>query len=158
MRGVITLEDNQLIEKDEVHYRACKALIGLFRDQAEEGSKCVHSRIFNYVLHPETKYVNCGSSPEARSGLPTHPEHVVPCAFLIKECFRLIEEDKHSDDEIAKLLQKHWKIVTISKAEAKKVDSELGLKSRMPKGWCFEDGDTLARLKLAGITIDAKEL
>lgn len=147
-----------MIEKDEIHYRACKALIGLFRDQLEEGSKCVHSRIFNYVLHPESKYVNVGSSLEARSGLPTHPEHVVPCAFLIKECFRLIEEDNHSDDEIAKLLQKHWKIITISKDEAKKLDSELGLKSKMPGSWRFEDGDTLARLKLAKIAIDENEL
>jgi hypothetical protein len=156
--GVITLEDNQLIEKDRIHYRACKALVGLFRDQVEEGSKCVHSRIFNYVLHPESKYVNCGSSREASSGSPTHPEHVVPCAFLIKECFRLIEENSFSDEEIAKLLQKHWKIATISKAEAKKLDSELGLKSKMPEGWRLEEGDTLARLELAGITIDAKLL
>lgn len=111
-----------MIYKDEMHLRACRALVALFRDQVEEGSRCVHSRIFNYVLHPESKYVSCGSSQEANSGLPTHPEHVVPCAFLIKECFRLIEEDNHSEDEIAKLLQKHWKIATISKPEAKKLD------------------------------------
>ncbi len=141
-----------------MHLRACKALISLFRDQIEEGSRCVHSRIFNYVLHPESKYAHCGSSQEAKSGLPTHPEHVVPCAFLIKECFRLIEENNLPDDEIAKLLQAHWKIATISKAEAKRLDSELRLKSKMPEGWRFEDGETLARLKLAGITIDANEL
>ena len=102
--------------------------------------------------------MNCGMSKQAKAGEPPHPEHVVPCAVLISESFRLIREQNHSDDEIAKLLQKHWKIATISKSEAKKLDSKLKLKSRMPKGWCFEDGDTLERLKLAGITIEAKEL
>ncbi|MEH6465545.1 MAG: hypothetical protein V7771_16800 [Shewanella psychromarinicola] len=147
-----------MIEKNEIHYRACKALIGLFRDQVEAKLDCVHSRIFNYVLHPESKYVGCGTSPEAKSGEPTHPEHVVPCAVLMNESFRLIKEGRYSDDEIAKLLQKHWKIATISKTEAKRLDSELSLKSRMPDNWGFEDGDTFARLNLAGITIDANEL
>ena len=147
-----------MIEKDVVLYRACKALVGLFRDQIEAGSECVHSRIFNYIIHPESEYVNCGSSLEARSNREIHPEHVVPCAFLIKECFRLIKEDNHSDGEIAKLLQKHWKIAIISKTEAKRLDSELKLKSTMPEGWCFEDGDPLARLKVAGINIYESEL
>jgi hypothetical protein len=138
-----------LIETEEIHYRACKALVALFRDQVEASLDCVHSRIFNYVLHPESKYVDCGTSSEAKSGEPPHPEHVVPCAVLISECFRLIKENNRSDEE---------KIATISKSEAKILDSDLGLKSRMPYGWRFEDGDTLARLKLAGITIDAKEL
>lgn len=155
--GVITLEDIELVETEEIHYRACQALVALFRDQVEAKLDCVHTRIFNYVLHPESKYVNCGISPEVKNGGPPHPEHVVPCAVLINESFRLIKEKKKSDDEIAKLLQRHWKIATISKAEAKILDSDLGLKSRMPEGWRFEDGDTLARLKLAGITIDAKE-
>ena len=144
-----------MIETEEIHYRACKALVALFRDQVEAKLNCVHSRIFNYVLHPESKYVNCGMSPEAKAGEPPHPEHVVPCSVLINECFRLIEENNHSDEEIAKLLQKHWKIATISKSEAKILDSKLRLKSKMPEGWRFEDGDTLARLKEAGITIDA---
>ena len=147
-----------MIGKDEVHYRACKALIGLFRDQIEEGSECVHSRIFNYILHPESKYVSCGFSLEAKASQATHPEHDVPCAFLIKECFRLIKEGSLSDNKIAKLLQKHWKIATISKAEAKRLDSELGLKSTMPEGWRFEDGDPFARLEIAGIKIDKNEL
>ena len=107
-----------------------------------------------HILHPEYKYVGCGISPAVKAGEPKHPEHIVPCAVLVKECFRLIKEQKHSDEEIAKLLQKHWKIATISKAEAKILDSELRLKSKMPQGWRFEDGDTFARLKLAGIKID----
>jgi hypothetical protein len=158
MQGFITHEDSQLIEKEEIHYRACKALVSLFRDQVEAELDCVHSRIFNRIIHPEYKYVGCGISPAAKAGEPQHPEHIVPCAVLIKECFRLIKEQNQSDEKIAKLLQKHWKIATISKAEANILDSELRLKSKMPEGWRFEDGDTFARLKLAGIEIEASEL
>lgn len=147
-----------MIDKKEIHYRACRALIALFRDQVESGLECVHSRIFNYVLHPESKYVGCGMSLEAKSGELQHPEHVVPCSVLIKESFRLIKENNCSDNEIAKLLQKHWKIATISKSEARRLDLELRLKSKMPEGWRFEDGDTFARLKKAGIDIDESEL
>lgn len=147
-----------MIDKNEIHYRACRALIALFRDQVESGLECVHSRIFNYVLHPESKYVSCGVSSEAKAGEPQHPEHVVPCSVLIKESFRLIKKNNCSDDEIAKLLQKHWKIAIISKSEARRLDSELRLKSKMPEGWRFEDGDTFARLKKAGIKIDETEL
>lgn len=143
-----------MIDKNEIKYRTCKALVGLFRDQIEGNLECVHTRIFNYILHPEAEYVYCGMSREAKSGGPPHPEHVVPCSVLVGECFRLIKEGKLSDTEIARLLQKHWKIAIISKAEAMRLDSELNLKSRMPENWRFEDGDTLARLKMAGIPID----
>lgn len=147
-----------MIDKNEIHYRACRALIALFRDQVESGLECVHSRIFNYVLHPELKYVGCGMSLEAKSGEPQHPEHVVPCSVLIKESFRLIKENNCSDNEIAQLLQKHWKIATISKSEARRLDLELRLKSKMPEGWRFEDGDTFARLKKAEVKVDESEL
>lgn len=56
-----------------------------------------------------------------------------------------------TDPEIALLLQKHWKIVRISKVEAKNLDSRPGLKSGMTNGWTFETVDTFARLKVAQI-------
>ena len=143
-----------MTDQNEIHYRACKALVGLFRDQVEANLDCVHSRIFNFILHPESKYVHCGTSAAAKTGEAPHPEHVVPCAVLINESFRLIREGRVSDEEIASLLQKHWKIATISKAEAKKLDSELSLKSTMPENWRFEDGDAFARLKMARIEIE----
>ena len=142
-----------MIDKDEIHYRACKALIGLFRDQIEAKLESVHSRIFSYILHPEPNYVLCGISQEAKSGAPQHPEHVVPCSFLISESFRLIKQGILSDEEIAKLLQKHWKIVTISEDEAKRLDFKLGLRSKMPEGWQFETGDTFERLKRTNIKV-----
>ena len=140
-----------MINQEQLVHRACIALTGLFRDQVEAQLECVHTRIFNYVLHPEYDYVHCGFSREAILGAPTQPEHVVPCSVLINESFRLIKEGNLSDSEIAMLLQKHWKIATISRIEAKRIDLELGLKSRMPAGWRFEDGDTFVRLQQAEI-------
>lgn len=141
------------ITTEEVHFRACKALVSLFRDQVEADTECIHTRIFNYVLHPEQRYVQYGHSEAVKEGVKTHPEHAVPCALMIRECFSLIKEGKYSDDEIARFLQKHWKIVTITKEEAKRLDSELRLKSTMPEGWHLDSDDTFARFKQANIKI-----
>lgn len=138
---------------EEVHLRACQALVSLFRDQVESNIECVHSRIFNYVLHPEQRYVHCAHSEAVKEGVKTHPEHVVPCALMIRECFSFIKEGKYSDDEIAGFLQQHWKIVTITKEEAKRLDSELRLKSTMPEGWHLDSEDTFARFKKANIKV-----
>ena len=112
-----------------------------------------HSRLFNYIIHPEIDYVRAGESVCVDSGTHNHPEHIVPCAFMIKEVKRLISDGDLTTNEIASLLQKHWKIVTITKKEAKMLDQDLKLKSTMPSGWCFETGDSFARLKTANINI-----
>ncbi len=138
-------------DKDQILYRTCQVIVNLFRNQIEEERECVHTRIFNFILHPEHEYVHCGISDMVCDSTKKHPEHVVPCLVLVNETFRLIKEKILSDDEIARLLQKHWKIVTITKEEAKRIDSKLCLKSKMPEGWKFEDGDTFKRLNLAGI-------
>ncbi len=105
------------------------------------------------MLHWEYDFVGIGTSKEAADKGEFHPEHVVPCAVMITEVKRLISEGILSDDEIAKLLKKHWKIARITKDQAKYIDYKLGLKSSMPDGWSFEGGDTLARLKEANISI-----
>ena len=117
----------------------------------ERTNKGVHSRLFEHMLHPEFDYVGAGISLEAEKSGKHHPEHVVPCAFMISEIRRLINQNEMTDPEIALLLQKHWKIVRISKDEAKNLDSRPGLKSGMPNGWTFETGDSFARLKVAQI-------
>ncbi|WP_147431313.1 hypothetical protein [Azonexus fungiphilus] len=104
------------------------------------------------MLHPEIQFVFVGKSVSISKDTPTHPEHVVPCAFMINECKRLIKEGV-SDELIASLLEKHWKVALISKEEQHRLDFELGWKSTMPSGWRFEDGDTFARLKLANIDL-----
>ena len=136
--------------KNEIIFHTCSLLVKHFR-MMDENDRGIHTRIFSHILHPEQKYVHIGYSNNVTEDTKNHPEHVVPCAVLINETCRLIKNKEMTDEEIACLLQKHWKIATITKDEAKKIDQELGYKSKMPKGWCFETGDTLARLKEADI-------
>lgn len=138
---------------DDILLRACKVLVQNFANQVEEGREVVHTRIFNFFLHPEGRYVYYGSSASATAETKNHREHAVPCAILIRECFRLIREEKLGHDQIARLLKKHWKIVKITKEESKNIDSELGYRSTMPDGWSFEEGDTFERFKLAEIEL-----
>jgi hypothetical protein len=118
-----------------------------------------HTRLFQNILHPEWYFVGYGKTKETLTDNEMYPEHVVPCTVLMDECERLIA-DGMAYEEIAKLLVKHWKIVYITYAQAKSLDTRSGinLKSKMPEGWRFETGDTFARLKLANIIKDEKEL
>ena len=140
-------------KRNDIVYETCVILVRHFRNLIKGGRRGFHSRIFSYMLHPEDEFVNAGRSVKATTETPTHPEHVVPCAVLISESCRLIEEGALSDEEIASLLQKHWKIATIAKFEQEYLDSELKYKSVMPSGWTFENGDTFARLDEAGISL-----
>jgi len=135
----------------EIVLKTCRLLVSHFRHCLEYG-RGFHSRLFEHMLHPEIQFVFVGKSVSISKDTPTHPEHVVPCAFMINECTRLIKEGV-SDELIASLLEKHWKLALISKEEQRRLDCELGLKSTMPLGWRFEDGDTFARLKLANIEL-----
>jgi len=134
--------------KEELVYRTCVLLVQHFRNLIEAragGFNCgFHSRIFQHMLHWEFDFVGIGQSAEVTNESSFHPEHVVPCAVLISETCRLIEGNVLSDTEIAKLLQKHWKIARITKKQASEIDKHY--KSTMPLGWCFEFGETLARL------------
>ena len=143
----------QKFSKDEIVFRTCQIIVKHIRNHVEEGRDGIHSRIFSHFLHPEIEFVYLGKSPETTSTTDHHPEHVVPCTTLIIETRKLISEGRLNDDEIAKLLQKHWKIATITKIQARKLDVELGYKWNMPEGWNFETGETLARLKEAKITL-----
>ena len=137
--------------KDQIVYSTCLTLIKHIKNHIIEQRDGIHTRIFSHILHPEEKFVYIGRSAEATSETQNHPEHVVPCKTLITETRRLLEEGRLSEDEIAKLLQRHWKIATITKVQANRIDRKY--KSTMPVGWCFEKGDTLARLNEAGIAV-----
>lgn len=147
------------ITKDELVYKTCLLLIQHFRNLIDGGKVGFNSRIFQHMLHWEFDFVGIGHSPEVTLESGIYPEHVVPCAVLINESCRLIEQERLSDEEIAKLLQKHWKIVRITPTQANYIDDSkkgLGYKSTMPSGWDFETGDTLARINEAEITIVSK--
>ena len=139
--------------KDELVYRTCVALVRHFSNIIEYGNVGFHTRIFQHILHPEYDFVGAGKSKEVTEDSGSYPEHVVPCAVLIKETKRLLEEGKYEIEEIARMLQKHWKVVMITPEQARFIDYELGYKSSMPDGWNFETGDTFARLIAASINL-----
>lgn len=141
------------MNKNEITYETCLLLIKHFTNLNNYGGRGFHSRIFSMILHPEDEFVYAGKSTKVTIQTPTHTEHVVPCAFMISESCRLIKEGNLKCEEIASLLQKHWKIATITKDEQRVLDSELKYKSVMPSGWTFENGDTFARLNQAGIVL-----
>lgn len=144
------------MDKNESVYRASVLLVRHFRDCLERGRRGQHSRVFSHILRPEIEFVGCGRSQAVIDGEPQHPEHVVPCAVMIEESFRLLESGSYGEHEIAGLLSKHWKVALISKREAAQLDAKDGddLKSQMPRGWTFEEGDTFARLTKAGIRLE----
>ena len=124
-----------------------------YRKESGDGGG-IHSRLMEDLLHPEEHFILCGQSQEVIDGKPSRKEHVVPCVVLVDKTLRLLNAGKDIE-YIAKLFAKHWKVARISKDEARFIDSKKGanLKKRMPEGWCFEKGDTLARLKAAGIQL-----
>lgn len=131
--------------------QTCQLLVAHIRNLLEAGYNS-NSRLFSHMLHPEKDFVFAGKSIAVTAETPTHPEHVVPCAFMIKEIQRMIK-DGAQDEQIASLLNKHWKVATITKEEQQRLDFKLGYKSTMPPEWRFEDGDTFKRFELADITI-----
>ena len=142
----------------DIVYATCLLLVAHFRNLIQFSSNNLgfHTRVFSHMLHPEKDFVYAGKSKKVTSETPTHPEHVVPCATLVTECQRLIKAGTHSDEAIAALLQKHWKLATITKGEQETLDakSKLGYKSSMPPDWTLETGDTFERFKRAGIDLE----
>lgn len=144
-------------ENHDIVKLTCLLLVRHFRNLIESDSNNLgygfNTRIFSHILHPEKNFVFSGWSEKVTDEAPIHPEHVVPCATLILECKRLIRAGMHSDEQIASLLQKHWKLAFITKNEQRFLDFDLGYKSIMPEGWSFENGDTFERFHRANIVI-----
>lgn len=149
--------------KEDVVFKTCLLLIKHFKNLIEYQQKTnqirvgYNSRIFQHMLHREQHFVVLGNSEKLSEGVPSHPEHVVPCAYMIDELDRLIKEGKYSDEELARALQKNWKLAYITKDEADHLDFGLKLKSRMPPEWDFMTGRPEDRLDLAGIKLVKEE-
>ena len=112
-----------------------------------------HSRIFDHILHPQRHFVYLGKSEKLVDGMPMHPEHVVPCSYMIYELEKLIKAGQYSNEDLARALQKNWKVVYITKEEANYLDFNLKLKSTMPENWDFMTDRPEERLELAGIKL-----
>lgn len=153
----INLKQMPILVNDtsDIVYETCLLLVTHFRNlvQLSKNGYGFNSRIFSHILHPEKEFVYAGQSEKVTTETPTRPEHVVPCAVLRDECKRLIKAGTHSDEQIAQLLQKHWKIAIITKKEQETLDFELGYKSIMPNSWTFETGNTFERFKRANIIL-----
>lgn len=115
------------MNKQETIYQTSLILAQHFSDCIERKKadmpSGIHSRILSHILHPELDFVAVGRSQEVVDGAIPYPEHIVPCATIIWESIRLLEEGK-SQEEVAKLIAKHWKIVFISKKQAKFIDTK----------------------------------
>lgn len=144
------------MNKEQVVLAACARLIEHFSAllicKASIGYG-FHSRIFSHYLHPEKEFVYAGTSRNIQPDTKVRLEHIVPCIVLINECTRLISEGSVPHSRIAELLAKHWKVAHITKDEQNKLDKTLKLKSKMPQGWTFKNGDTYARFQLAEISL-----
>lgn len=146
--------------KEELLQRAFRrcALV-MYEMWEEKGSS--DTRILHSPLIPD-EYVYVGDSLDGTD----HKEHIVPRMVICKGCHEIFEKGKLSGlpkseliVKAADLIQKHLKIVRISRAEQQRLDhkSKLNLKQRMPENWSFEDGDPFARLKLANIQFTTKK-
>lgn len=131
--------------KKEMRSRAIKRIAEILHDHWEEG-RDGHSRTFEVIVPDE--FVIDGQSINGGS----YREHVVPCATL-REGSKAMYERGATIEDVASTLDKYLRIVLITNEEAHRLDVELGLKTTMPKGWDFGDGDALARLIVAGIEL-----
>ena len=104
-----------------------------------------HTRICERILF--NKMLHIGKTKE--KDIKTHKEHIVPCAYLYKKCFELIKGDtgQTKRETVFNILDTYLKVVIISKDKANILDHKLKLRTEMPKGWSFENGDAFARLK-----------
>ncbi len=151
------MQMNTIGDSTSLVFETCLLLVRHFRNimTLSPTGHGFNSRIFSYALHPEINFVFAGRSTTLRDGERGYPEHVVPCAYMIKQIQRLIKEGRMSERDMASLLQKHWKIALIAPEEQKELDSKngKGWKDTMPADWTFESGHTFARLEGAGICL-----
>jgi hypothetical protein len=126
--------------------RAFIRIANVLKEHAEEG-RFPHSRIFETLMPDE--WIISGKSVNGGGWR----EHVVPCAYLARQCIHAFENGA-SVDAIAVLLEKYLKIVHITPAERHVIDFELGYRSTMPGNWVFGEGAPLQRLIEAKIVLE----
>ena len=107
----------------------------------------VHTRIFDTLVHDS--YIYLGKSKNGAS----YREHLVPCVYLRDLSFEMYWSGSTVQD-VAKMIGRLLRVAKISPEEARRMDVELGLKTKMPHGWHPESGSVLARLEKAGIFLE----
>jgi len=103
----------------------------------------MNSNLFQRVIHDE--WVCVGKSKSGGG----YKEHVVPCVYLAEESKKMFVDGRTVED-VARFLEKNFKIVEITIEEAGRLDSKKsGLKQKMPPDW--DRTDEFARLRACEI-------
>ncbi len=144
MKNEFTEED----KKREAFLRIANALHSHWRVSNPEEKRSLqcggHTRLFD-VLIPDA-YITVGESVNGKD----HREHVVPCALIRSESYRMFNDGCLIED-VTTMIEQNLKIVHITKEERQRLDVELALKITTPEGWGFEQNNPFARLEMADI-------
>ena len=144
-------------DTDELRVRAFRRIVYVLKDFWEEqkhenkDKADIHSRLFDTLIH--RPLIEIGNSTEETG----HWEHVVPCKFIRDKAYAMFRHDKYTDDDVVKMVSRLLCVAHITKDEAHRLDHVEKLKTTMPPDWDFETGSILARLDVAGITLDLNE-
>jgi hypothetical protein len=132
--------------RERAFNRAAIVLYSFWEEQKdnEPRTAAVHSRLFETVIYNEYIELNRKSS-ERR-----YPEHVVPCAFIRDQAFKMYWDGKTSED-VAKMIGRLLRIAYIKDEQAKLLDTVH--KSKMPNDWNPDSDSILRRLEDAGIEL-----
>ena len=79
-----------------------------------------------------------------------HGEHIIPLKMVFERWLELIDYG-YTLEQQRSFLEKHLIVIWITIEEQKRLDSEMGLRTKMPEGWKWGE-DTHARLSAAGIS------
>lgn len=126
--------------------RALSRIARVLVEHAEE-ERFPHSRFFE-TLMPDAWII--GGRSKKGGGWR---EHIVPCAYLARECINAINNGAKEGD-IAALLEKYLRIVHITPAERRVIDFDLGYRNTMPPDWIFGQDDPFQRLIDANIILE----
>lgn len=126
--------------------RACLRMANVLYGHWEEGTGA-HTRLFEKLI--DEGYIVVGTS--IRGG--AYREHVVPFKVLRDRCNEYFDKGRRAED-VAPFIETHLKVAFITMDERDRLDFELGLRDRMPDGW--QEGDVMARLRMAGIVLATK--
>ena len=151
---------SKFIEPAEIVDRAYLRLARYIR-QMQTTDVGKHSRVFDFFIPAEA--ILRGRSRNA-TPMNSHPEHVVPCAYIRDFCLKFFGTANINDEvavvdaslnEIVPIIRRLLTIVEISQEERILLDEgPNALKDRMPANWDIEAGCIFERLHRNNIAFD----
>ena len=130
----------------ELKHRAMMRVARILYERWEE-SGTADTRLFEEALVPK-EFTHVGTSTKGGE----HNEHLVPRALLRDICMKEFDRGRPIE-EVAETISSLLKTADITQEEARRLDHELQLRTEMPKGWDWQSGDYMARLRCAGIKL-----